>query len=145
MQTATHLQFRGHCREAFDRYARILGGRIALALTYGDTPGRVQSKSHARDQIAHARLEIGTQALLGCDVPAERYQSPQGFNVMVEFDDPKAAERVFGALADGGTVTMPFAETFWAQRFGMCNDHFGIPWMVNCPKPAATAEAPRRT
>ncbi|MCM2336658.1 MAG: VOC family protein, partial [Pseudomonas sp.] len=31
----------------------------------------------------------------------------------------------------GGTVRMPFEETFWAQGFGMCVDRFGTPWMVN--------------
>jgi PhnB protein len=35
-------------------------------------------------------------------------------------------------LADGGTVIMPFQQTFWAARFGMLVDKFGTPWMVNC-------------
>jgi PhnB protein len=73
--------------------------------------------------------------LLGCDVAGERYQTPQGFNVMAAVDEPAEAERVFNALSRNGTVTMPFQETFWAKRFGMCTDRFGIPWMVNCAKP----------
>ena len=35
----------------------------------------------------------------------------------------------------GGSVQMPFAETFWAKGFGMLTDKYGIPWMVNCEKP----------
>jgi PhnB protein len=31
-----------------------------------------------------------------------------------------------------GKVTMPFQQIFWAHRFGMCTDRFGIPWMINC-------------
>ncbi|CAA9289224.1 PhnB protein; putative DNA binding 3-demethylubiquinone-9 3-methyltransferase domain protein [uncultured Coleofasciculus sp.] len=27
-------------------------------------------------------------------------------------------------------------ETFWAARFGMLVDQFGIPWMINCDKAA---------
>ena len=27
---------------------------------------------------------------------------------------------------------MPLQQTFWAARFGMLVDRFGIPWMVNC-------------
>jgi PhnB protein len=42
---------------------------------------------------------------------------------------------VFDALADGGEVTMPLSETFWAPLFGMCVDHFGVPWMVNAEAP----------
>ncbi|HXW75118.1 MAG TPA: VOC family protein [Steroidobacteraceae bacterium] len=64
-----------------------------------------------------------------------RYRAPQGFNVMLAVETPEEAERVFNALADNGSVTMPFQETFWARRFGMCTDRFGIPWMVNCAKP----------
>jgi PhnB protein len=40
--------------------------------------------------------------------------------------------RIFTALAEGGSVTMPFERTFWAERFGMLVDRFGIPWMINC-------------
>ena len=27
---------------------------------------------------------------------------------------------------------MPYAPTFWAPGFGMLEDKFGVPWMVNC-------------
>ena len=48
--------------------------------------------------------------------------------------------RIFNALADGGTVTMPLAETFWAESFGMVTDRFGTPWGVNGGmKPMASA------
>jgi PhnB protein len=46
------------------------------------------------------------------------------------------AERIFNALADGGKVGMPLQQTFWAARFGMVTDRFGIPWMINCEKDA---------
>ena len=59
----------------------------------------------------------------------------QGFSVTLGTDEPAEAERVFAALAAGGTVTMPIAETFWARRFGMLTDRFGTPWMINCEKP----------
>jgi PhnB protein len=42
---------------------------------------------------------------------------------------------MFAALADAGTVQMPLQETFWALRFGMVTDRFGIPWMINFGKP----------
>ena len=84
-------------------------------------------------------LDFGSQFLLGCDTPGDRYQAPQGFNVMAAVEEPADAERIFNTLAAGGTVTMPVQETFWAHRFGMCTDRFGIPWMVNCAKPLETA------
>lgn len=48
---------------------------------------------------------------------------------------PKEAdevERILNALAGNGTVQMPLQKTFWAVRFGMLVDRFGIPWMINC-------------
>jgi PhnB protein len=135
MKTGPHLHFKGNCREAFESYADTLGGRIVFAMTYGQTPMAAQTTPESRNQIAHARIELGGQYLLGCDTPSDRYQAPQGFNVMAAVEDPDEAERVFKKLAEGGTITMPCQETFWAHRFGMCTDRFGIPWMVNCEKP----------
>ena len=85
--------------------------------------------------IMHARLSLpGGTVLMASDVPAEHFHKPQGFAVSFTVTDPADGERKFNALADGGTVTMPFSKTFWAKGFGMCVDKFGIPWMVNCPK-----------
>ncbi len=146
MHTSAHLHFKGNCREAFRFYADTLGGRIVFAMTYGESPAAKHTPAEMRDQIIHTRLDLGEQFLLGCDSPPDRYQLPQGFNVMVAVEQPAEAERIFTALADNGTVSMSCQETFWAKRFGMCTDRFGIPWMVNCAKPLeAVAEAGRRS
>lgn len=140
-QTGPHLHFQGNCREAFDFYARTLGGKIVFAMTFGESPAREQTPPEVRNQIIHARLEIGSQYLLGCDAPGDRYHPPQGFNVMAAVEQPAEAERIFSTLAQDGSVGMPLQETFWAQRFGMCTDRFGIPWMVNCAKPPEVVAA----
>ena len=135
MQTLPHLHFKGNCSEAFRFYAETLGGRIAFAMTYGESPAAEHTPPEARNQIIHARLELKNQAITGCDAPGDRYHTPQGFNVLAEVDQPGEAERIFKTLAENGSVTMPYQGTFWALGFGMCTDRFGIPWMVNCPKP----------
>lgn len=135
MQTATHLNFKDNCSEAFDFYAETLGGKIVFKLTYGASPAAEHTAPESHDKIIHARLDVGGQMLLGCDALSDHYQQPQGFNVMAAVDDPGEAERIFATLARGGTVTMPFQETFWARGFGMVTDRFGTPWMVNCAKP----------
>ncbi len=133
MPLMPHLHFRGTCREAFDHYAELLGGRIVFAMTFGEAPG--EHPPALRAQIIHARMEFSGQALTGCDAPPERYEKPQGFNVLLAVDSAAQGARIFAGLAQGGTTVMPFAQTFWAHRFGMCTDRFGIPWMVNCEKP----------
>ena len=82
----------------------------------------------------HASLAVGGQFLMGSDAPPEHYQKPQGFSVSLGIKDVAEAERIFHALKEKGTVQMPLQETFWALRFGMLVDRFGIPWMINCGK-----------
>ena len=72
---------------------------------------------------------------MGSDAPPDQYSKPQGFSVCISLDEPAEADRIYAGLAEGGNQVMPIAETFWARRFGMCVDRFGIPWMVNCEKP----------
>jgi PhnB protein len=74
---------------------------------------------------------------MGGDAPKQFASKPQGFCANIIVDDPAEADRIFQALAEGGAVRMPISETFWARRFGMLIDKFGIPWMVNCEKQAA--------
>ena len=132
--TVTHLHFKGNCSEAFEFYAATFGGRIVFSMTYGEAPGAHQASPEVREQIIHARLDLGDEFLLGCDVTPDRYEKPQGFNLMANADQPADAERLFRILSEGGTITMPIGETFWAQRFGMVTDRFGTPWMINCEK-----------
>ena len=144
--TATYLHFPGNCREAFAFYAATLGGNVAFSMSYGESPAAAQTPADVRDRIIHARVDIGAQMLLGSDVVHGRYEAPSGFSVMAGVDEPADAERIFQALAAQGTVTMPLQETFWARRFGMCTDRFGVPWMVNCAKPVpAGAEGPQKS
>ena len=72
----------------------------------------------------------------GSDPLPGQYQKPQGFALQFNLSDPVEAERIFQALAGDGTVEMPLQETFWALRFGVLVDQFGIPWLINCEKPA---------
>jgi len=135
MSVNPHLHFKGNCAEALRFYAATLGGTVTFSMTYGESPAAAQMPREMAGQIIHSRLDIGAHTLMGMDSPPDRYSTPQGFNVSLEITDPDEAGRVFGALAEGGTVTMPFERTFWAHRFGMCTDRFGIPWMINCERP----------
>jgi PhnB protein len=100
--------------------------------TNADAPTAAQMTPEWRGKIRHACLLVGTREFMGADRRPEAYEVPKGFSVLVGFINPAEAERVFQALTVGGTVTAPFGETFWAQRFGMLTDQFGIPWMINC-------------
>jgi PhnB protein len=81
-------------------------------------------------------MTVDGYLLMGSDTPPDQYRKPGGFSVNIGVKDAAQAERIFHALAEGGTVHMPIGETFWAIRFGMLVDRFGTPWMVNCEKAA---------
>ncbi len=134
MQINPYLFFKGDCEAAIQFYGECLGARIEFKLTYGESPMAKQTPPDQQNKILHARISVGGQILMVCDAPPERYDAPAGFFVSLGFADPAEAERVYGALAENGTVFMPIQETFWAQRFGMVADRFGIPWMINCEK-----------
>jgi PhnB protein len=136
MQLNPHLTFNGDCEAAFKFYQACLGGSIQTMMTWGDSPMADQVPAEMRDKIIHATLIVGDSALMGGDSPSDRYEKPTGFSITLQMSDPSDAERVFRALAEEGTVTMPIQQTFWTVRFGMLIDRFGIPWMVNCQQPA---------
>ncbi len=135
MQFNPHVSFNGNCEEAFHFYQKCLGGEIVTMLRHAGTPAENLVPPEWRDKIMHAALRVGDEWLMGGDAPPDRYQKPQGFAIGVHVDKAAEAERVFNALAEDGRVTMSLQETFWAIRFGMLVDRFGVPWMVNCSKP----------
>lgn len=135
MKLNPYIYFKGQCAEAFKFYEKCLGGKIAMMMTYAGSPAEGHVPPDFLDKVMHARLEIGDQILMASDAPGDGEKPAGRFSVAIHFKDPAEAEKKFNALAEGGKITMPFAETFWAQRFGMLVDRFGIPWMVNCDKP----------
>lgn len=137
MKLNPYLLFNGQCEEAFKFYEKVLGGKIEAMMTPAGAPAAEQVPPEQRDKILHAHLSIGDQALMGSDWMADRpFEQPQGFSVSLQLETPAEAERVFNALAENGKVTMPLEQTFFAARFGMLTDQFGIPWMVTCDQAA---------
>ena len=134
MRLNPYLTFNGQCEAAFKFYEQCLGGKIEAMLTHEGSPITDQVPSEWRNKILHARLAVGDAVLMGSDAPPECYEKSQGFSVSLQIADPGEAERIFRALAEKGTVRMPLQQTFWAARFGMLVDRFGIPWMINCER-----------
>jgi PhnB protein len=129
-----YLFFGGNCRDALTRYQEIFGGELTL-LTMKDVPGEEPPADKA-DLIIHAALMVGDELLMASDDPMSTDFGPvQG--IMVSYDAPDVAEanRVFDALAEGGTVTQKVEPTFFSVGFGMCTDRFGTPWMIVGPDP----------
>ena len=127
----SYIFFNGNCAEAMRFYERTLGGKIEMSMTYAESPEPDQCPPDSKDRIMHASMLIGDRRLMASDTPASDGAKPmQSFALSLSYPEVKEAQRIFNALADGGTTIMPFGKTFWAEGFGMCTDKFGTPWMV---------------
>lgn len=133
-----YIIFNGNCREALARYQQVLGAKLLFQTTWAESPMADQAEgcnggSAGADAIMHATLQLPDGSLLmASDCPPEYFKPMQGFSLSVNAASVEEGERLFNGLSDGGQVTMPLEKTFWAERFGMCTDRFGTPWMVNC-------------
>ena len=134
MQLNAYLIFDGDCRQAFEFYHKCLGGELVAMVDHSHPDVVDHVPAEWRDKILHARLVVGDAVLMGSDNRPNETGKKYGFSVSAQVDTAKEAERLFEALTEGGTVTMPIGETFWAHRFGMLVDRFGVPWMVNCER-----------
>ena len=129
-----YLNFDGQCEKAFRFYEQHLGGKIEAMIPFADSPLAKEVPPDQRNKILHASIAIGSAHVLASDDQPDQFEKPQGFHVCLNLADSAEAERIFSTLADGGVVRFPIQQTFWAARFGMLVDQFGIPWMINCEK-----------
>ena len=132
MQVNPYLMFDGQCEAAFTFYHQVLGGELGDMMTFAGSPAEGEVPAEFANKIMHTQLTLGDEAIMGSDCPPGHYEAPKGFSVSLQISDPDKAEQIFQALAEGGSIQMPLEKTFWAQRFGMATDKFGIPWMINC-------------
>jgi PhnB protein len=133
MKLMPQLAFNGQCRQAFEYYERLLGGKITVMNTFGgpaDATLPPDCKSAEAGQVRFAELQVGAWAILGNDVPAESFQAMRGFNIALHTPTVAEARRVFDALANGGRITVPLSEVAWSPCFGLVTDRFGVPWLI---------------
>lgn len=131
---APYLFFQGNAAEAVKAYEKILGAKVVMIMRNKDAPTPEAKMPGGDDMIMHVRLDLNGMTLLASDCPPEMYAKPQGFRVMFEVKKAAEGEHIFNALKESGSVEMPYQQTFWAHRFGMCTDKFGVPWMISCEK-----------
>jgi PhnB protein len=133
MQVRPYLFFDGRCEEAVEFYRKALGAEVTMLMRFKDSPEPPDSgmcPPGAEDKVMHVSLRIGDATVLASDGRCQGRPSFQGFALSLTAPDEAGAERLFAALAEGGQVQMPLAKTFFASRFGMVADRFGVPWMI---------------
>lgn len=133
MRIQPYLFFDGRCEEALEFYGKALGAKVEMLMRYKDAPeqpppGMVAPGSE--NKIMHAALKIGDTTVMASDGCAAGKSRFEGFSLSITAANEAEADRIFGALAEGGEVEMPLGRTFFSPRFGMLKDRFGVGWMV---------------
>ncbi len=139
MLVQAYLFFDGRAEEAIDYYRRALGAEVQMLMRFKDSPETCASgmvPPGGESKVMHACLRIGETQVMASDGRCQGKPSFQGFALSISVANEAEADRVFGALADGGQVQMPLGKTFFSPRFGMVSDRFGVSWMVIVPAPA---------
>ena len=130
MNVEAYLFFDGRAEEALEFYQQKLGAKVEALIRYKENPQPKYNPPDSDEKVMHALFRIGDTPIMASDGKCVGKPSFQGFALTLNAASTSDAEKRFKALADGGKVQMPLGETFFAERFGMVADRFGVSWMV---------------
>lgn len=132
MKPTIYLFFKGNCLEAMTRYAEVLGGAVQGVFRNGDAAPGDRMEGVSDDMVMNMAIRLDDTIIMGSDNSDAMYDRPQGFYVTIETPSLLEFDRVLAGLSDAAEgFAMPPGETFWAERFTMFRDRFGVPWMIS--------------
>ena len=138
MKVQAYVTFDGRCEEALEFYKKSLGAVVTGLMRWKDSQDKdMRGPPGFEEKIMNASFRIGETELMADDGMGEKRAEFKGMTLAIEVADDAEAKRVFTALGEGGSITMPLVKTFWTSSFGMLTDKFGVPWMVNVEAPKA--------
>jgi PhnB protein len=129
MNVQTYLFFKGNCSEALDFYRGVFGISVECVITYGQGPPELMPSGWS-EKIFHSTAKFGGTLVNMADSIEEDRAKFGGFALLAHMDSDCEAERVFDALKTDGAVSVPLEPTFWASRYGIVTDQFGVTWKV---------------
>ncbi len=133
MDVQTTLDFFGRTEEALAFYAGAVGAETIFLMRFRDCPDPSQSRPGLEEKIFHASFRIGSTVVMASDCGCERPPAEitfSGFSLALRVDAPGTAERFFAALSEGGRIQVPLLKTFFAERYGIVVDRFGVSWKI---------------
>ncbi|MBN9090191.1 MAG: VOC family protein [Reyranella sp.] len=130
MNVQPYLSFEGRAQEAIDFYRSALGAQVEAIMQFKDAPPDMQANMPNKDKVMHSAFKVGDTTIMATDGQCSGKSEFSGITLTINASSDAEAEKLFNALAQGGKVNMPMAETFFATRFGMVADKFGVGWMV---------------
>lgn len=133
MQIQPYLFFDGRCEEAVEFYKKAVGAKVDMLMQFKQAPDQSMISPGSAEKVMHGSIKIGNSTVLVSDGRNTGKPNFQGFSLTIYAKDGAEADKLFGALGEGGEVRMPMDKTFFARRFGMLADKFGVGWMIIVP------------
>ncbi|MFZ3307892.1 MAG: VOC family protein [Xanthobacteraceae bacterium] len=130
MKVQPYLSFAGRCDEAIEFYKKAIGAKVEMLMRFKEAPDQSMVSPGNADKVMHAALRAGDTMLLMSDGRCTGDANFHGIALALSVATEVDADRIFGALSEGGKVNMPLTKTFFSPRFGMLADKFGVGWMV---------------
>ncbi|MDO9412144.1 MAG: VOC family protein [Pseudolabrys sp.] len=130
MKISPYLMFDGRTEEAIEFYKKNLGATVSMLMRFKEAPPEANCDPSSYEKIMHAAFEIGGNQIMASDGDCSGKGEFKGISLTINLKDEAEADRLFNALGDGGQVQMPLSPTFFAKKFGMVADKFGVNWMV---------------
>lgn len=140
-----YLFFDGRCDEALEFYTRTLGAKVEQLFRFKDAPPQPDAPPQEgcgpmtpdmAEKVMHACFTIRGASVMASDGMCQGKPEFKGISLALDLPTDAEAETAFAALSEGGQVQMPMGPTFFASRFGMVADRFGVSWMITSPAPA---------
>jgi len=134
MQVQAYLNFDGRCEEALEFYGKALGAEVTALMRYNESPepcGEGMVPPGTEKKIMHSTFRVGETTVMASDCHCKGQPKFEGISLALSPPTAAAAEKLFTALSNGGTVQMPLTKTFWSPSFGVVTDKFGVPWMIS--------------
>lgn len=125
-----YLGFRDTAKQAMEFYQSIFGGDLTLS-TFADY--HASEDPAEQGKIMHSMLTSPNGlVLMGADTPNSMDYTPgDSFSVSLSGDDEAELTGYWNKLSDGATITAPLNKAPWGDTFGMCQDKFGVNWLIN--------------
>lgn len=134
MQVQPYLFFDGRAEEAIEFYKSTLGAVVEMLMRFKENPDADTAGMNlppgSENKVMHASFKVGDTHVMASDGMCGGKPGFQGFSLSLTVPTEAAADKTFAALAKDGQVQMPLGKTFFAPKFGVVADKFGVSWMI---------------
>jgi PhnB protein len=134
MHVQPYLDFNGRCDEALEFYKKAIGAKVGMLMRFKDAPDKSMITPGSENKVMHSQFQVGDTIVMASDGRNSGKPNFQGIMLSISANTEAEADKIFNGLAEGGQVQMPLGKTFFAPRFGMVADKFGVGWMVIVPQ-----------